>query len=568
MDEEQLGEGKNYRLIKIKGQPYLIYMGQKYKLDVDASDDDLKASIPDILKAARNKRKSSAKKRKPSFMPRYDLINRFTPINQDVNININRELATAKAKYDNELAELTRKLKEKEIAEKIIIDMAASDKKKAEDAIKKLADETADIITKLNTQLALLRVDTAAYIKNLTDKSEFLLVDLDKERDKIEILVEELKKREDDIEIRKQIIEELNNIKAIDNEIMDIRSRNIKEKEKLLQEERDKVKVITDEMDRISAENAKKIDLLTNKITEEIDAKYSERLNKARNEVIIADEFIDKLNDKYADSIKEINRIRSTMRQLISQEYKNKLLQVPISKLLGADYVSSRRKTNNDDDKYKWDGNKLLSYGSGEFFPQTNEFKTFRLVSDRDQYLFDNKNITPEELAENEKIIKPLIIEKFFTDPYVQYGKGVISQGLTNVELDTLMADVPGYLGAFPIDNLPVIDRNKSGSYIYNTMPAPITGHWRAVIVEPDVIMHFDSFGEEPSQEIIDKYKGSGRQFKINKLQVQPDNSVDCGYYCVRFLYDMAAGKTFKQATQFVDGIEETKSILSDFKII
>ena len=56
--------------------------------------------------------------------------------------------------------------------------------------------------------------------------------------------------------------------------------------------------------------------------------------------------------------------------------------------------------------------------------------------------------------------------------------------------------------------------------------------HWVSVIIEPNKLLYFDSFGLIPPYELINL----GPKYYYNFLQYQPINSFLCGYYCLYFL--------------------------------
>ena len=84
------------------------------------------------------------------------------------------------------------------------------------------------------------------------------------------------------------------------------------------------------------------------------------------------------------------------------------------------------------------------------------------------------------------------------------------------------------YDGVFSRDNIP----NQNGMYIINldSKIGPGT-HWVSVIIEPNKILYFDSFGLIPPYELINLRP----KYYYNFLQYQPIKSFLCGYYCLYF---------------------------------
>ena len=85
------------------------------------------------------------------------------------------------------------------------------------------------------------------------------------------------------------------------------------------------------------------------------------------------------------------------------------------------------------------------------------------------------------------------------------------------------------YDGVFSRDNIP----NKNGMYIINLDSKIGLGtHWVSVIIKPNKLLYFDSFGLIPPYELINLRP----KYYYNFLQYQPINSFLCGYYCLYFL--------------------------------
>jgi hypothetical protein len=98
-------------------------------------------------------------------------------------------------------------------------------------------------------------------------------------------------------------------------------------------------------------------------------------------------------------------------------------------------------------------------------------------------------------------------------------------------------------------------DAEKMESFIYNMAPINEEGeHWVAVINNPkqNTVEHYDSLGFDPSdtaRENIKKLIGECPQFKINNTRWQSLKSDDCGYFCMKFIRDRLAGKSFKECS-------------------
>lgn len=149
------------------------------------------------------------------------------------------------------------------------------------------------------------------------------------------------------------------------------------------------------------------------------------------------------------------------------------------------------------------------------------------------------------------------------------YGNGIIkssNRALSNFEIEDMMKKYKknGFKGVFGIDMINLIKLNNSDdkfSFIMNTLPSTsdIVGHWVAVNINNNTIEYFDSFGDDPSNQFMNKIikllkkwkPGNIYQLKINNVKWQKDNSNRCGWHSMRFLIDRYKGKSFKEATKF-----------------
>ena len=63
-------------------------------------------------------------------------------------------------------------------------------------------------------------------------------------------------------------------------------------------------------------------------------------------------------------------------------------------------------------------------------------------------------------------------------------------------------------------------------------------------------VVYFDRFGVEYVPEEIKKFIGN-KNIKANIFRLQANNSVMCGYFCIRFIDFMLAGKKLNDYTNF-----------------
>ena len=114
---------------------------------------------------------------------------------------------------------------------------------------------------------------------------------------------------------------------------------------------------------------------------------------------------------------------------------------------------------------------------------------------------------------------------------------------LTNFELRKHYENESRFNGVYSRDNLP--NKIKDGAHVINLdVYSNVGTHWIALYVKNNDITYFNSFGvEHIPKEII---KIIGRKNVIaNIFRVQAYDSIMCGYFCIRFINFMLAGKKF-----------------------
>ena len=111
---------------------------------------------------------------------------------------------------------------------------------------------------------------------------------------------------------------------------------------------------------------------------------------------------------------------------------------------------------------------------------------------------------------------------------------------LTNFEIQKYYENEPRFNGVFSRDNLPKI---KDGAYVINLDEYAVVGtHWIVLFCKKNNIVYFDSFGVEHIPEEIKEFLGN-KNIKANIFRVKANNSVMCGYFYIRFIDFMLAGK-------------------------
>ena len=145
------------------------------------------------------------------------------------------------------------------------------------------------------------------------------------------------------------------------------------------------------------------------------------------------------------------------------------------------------------------------------------------------------------------------------------------------MELNTLQLDKkitsPGYLGAFPFDEIPPKPDKKLFSLIINTDLHSMPGdHWIVLLFKEPQYYFFDSYGRSfhdvtfPAlfSKTIKNYIGSTR-FRYNKILLQQFTSNVCGEYCVYFIEEMM-NKAFKSVLGiFSDNLFLNDQLVSDY---
>lgn len=120
----------------------------------------------------------------------------------------------------------------------------------------------------------------------------------------------------------------------------------------------------------------------------------------------------------------------------------------------------------------------------------------------------------------------------------------------SDLQLNQMMATYPGFLGTFPIDEIPYdkLNKNQLFSFIVNMEPSYKSGsHWVAVFnpSEPknNYVDYWDSFGIVPPTQIQQLKKL--KPIMYNTSPIQNIKSTACGYYAVYFLKERYKGRKY-----------------------
>ena len=116
---------------------------------------------------------------------------------------------------------------------------------------------------------------------------------------------------------------------------------------------------------------------------------------------------------------------------------------------------------------------------------------------------------------------------------------------LTNFEIQKYQNE-PRFNGVYSRDNLTKI---KDGAYVINLDEySDIGTHWIALYVKNNIVTYFDSFGVEHIPKEIKTFINS-KNIKIDIFRIQAYDSIMCGYFYIRFINFMPAGKTLTEYT-------------------
>ena len=113
------------------------------------------------------------------------------------------------------------------------------------------------------------------------------------------------------------------------------------------------------------------------------------------------------------------------------------------------------------------------------------------------------------------------------------------------------------------------LKKKKDGAFVINLDEYTDVGtHWIALLCNISEIAYFDSFGVKHVPEEIKEFIGN-KNIIANIFQVQANNSVMCGNFCIGFIDFMLAGKNLTDFTSLFslnDFKKNDSIILSYFK--
>lgn len=126
------------------------------------------------------------------------------------------------------------------------------------------------------------------------------------------------------------------------------------------------------------------------------------------------------------------------------------------------------------------------------------------------------------------------------------------AEALSNHDIDEIAAllNIAGYRGTYSRDRIPDLKYNELEWSILNTEEEDQGNgkHWIAIIKKKSDIIYFDSFGIWPIEITHAIAKASNcKNILYQYEQLQGNNNMLCGYYCLMFVLDIIAGKPLKE---------------------
>lgn len=116
-----------------------------------------------------------------------------------------------------------------------------------------------------------------------------------------------------------------------------------------------------------------------------------------------------------------------------------------------------------------------------------------------------------------------------------------MSSGLTNLYVEKLGKYICGriFLGVYPCDALPSINKLKTFSIIFNLSKHDEEGtHFVSFVFKNNTLFYFDSLGAKLSNINLVKFvkKISPKRFIQLDTRIQDNTSNFCGFFCLSFI--------------------------------
>jgi hypothetical protein len=543
-DEEgvQYGTGRNIKIIRKSGKRYVIYNGNRYRIDTKASDETIIDKLDEIMRLIRQKKKKRSNKR-------------------------------YKSGQKNQKVEVTGIGSSVPLLDKIVIqnlqkELIEERKKQYEPKYVPLALPTSSTSVALNGNNAVLMLPNGKQMPVDINRVKYML-ELEENMDEIKKDHEKLMHEYE--ETRKKLEQDFNQKLADkaseqEEELIDL---YLKFKDKLKEQVEVVEKGIT--LTNVSNYLEKHKGRLPTYVHEIFPHKPfyldGERVKFVGNNIRIGNkqiENIDFIKTLKPDDLMTIHKFFNgdvRFKDNYSKDFEKSIKPIReiVNDIYGPDPVYENVSVSNiqaDETEENIPGLEtipetaepaLVSNNQAEPAPVSQIDKDIKIIQDR----LAEADFTENSKEELEELLKSLQDEK----SNLQSGDGVVSaDGLFSNEIARLMSDVDQFKGVFAVDQIPSTMTGSTYSFIANTEPISVpTGHWIAVYVTPTTLEYYDSFGNDPDDIMKNKLKslGSGRQFKINKCKHQSVTSSNCGWFAIKFILDRIAGRTFKDCTGY-----------------
>lgn len=167
-----------------------------------------------------------------------------------------------------------------------------------------------------------------------------------------------------------------------------------------------------------------------------------------------------------------------------------------------------------------------------------------------------------------------------------QLGSGKADEGMYDSEINKVMKTlkIPHYKGCIAADEISLLKKSPKMSFVMNLDPRGIheKEHWVACNIDIEregdqSIEYYDPLGGKATKGFkreMKKYLQTDKipnlvRFKENEVIEQPDNSSNCGVYCIEFLHRRSMNDSFPQASHYKEKhIQKYKNALEKFKLM
>lgn len=132
----------------------------------------------------------------------------------------------------------------------------------------------------------------------------------------------------------------------------------------------------------------------------------------------------------------------------------------------------------------------------------------------------------------------------------------------SNIQIEEILKDQKQFIGCFPIDKIPSL--NKNDSIIINTDSQNEEGtHWMGLkITSKNLCLFFDSFGEPPNINVINSLSKKFTKLVYSSMQIQSVFSNKCGEFSMQFICMVNDRKSFNN---FLSQFDHKNLLANDF---